>query len=196
LQSNERAVWRQTLADSKVRREQLRTFVLSGLADTIGLESRKEQAGSAYEQAQLEIARKMIAARDQLGSNGPVVFLTQSLGCQVLSNYLFDAQQPAPGVRAGIWRDIQTHAMDIAGHPLSVEEVAFLRGQTIHCWVTTGCSIPAFVAADTCMRIRPIRPPAAAGSTSTTPTTSWVGRCGRWATATRPWWTTGRSTWA
>jgi hypothetical protein len=102
----------------------------------------------------------MLAARDQLGANGPVVFLTQSLGCQVLSNYLYDAQLPAGRAAAGIWRDIQAHASEIAGHPLSAEEVAFLRGDTIQYWVTTGCSIPAFVAADTRMRIQPIRPPA------------------------------------
>ena len=161
LQSNERAVWRRTLAGSKVRRENLRTFVLSGLADAIGLESRKEQPGSAYEQAQLEIARRLLAARDQMGANGPVVFLTQSLGCQVLSNYLYDAQLPEGRANAGIWRDIQQHATSIAGHPLAADEIEFLRGSTIHCWITTSCSIPAFVAADPCMRIRPIRPPAA-----------------------------------
>ncbi len=161
LQSNERAVWRHILAGSKVRKESLRTFVLSGLADAIGLETRKERKGSAYEQAQMEIARKLLAARDRLGRNGPVVFITQSLGCQVLSNYLYDAQLPEGGACAGIWRDIDAHALEIAGHPLDAEEVSFLRGDTIQCWLTTGCSIPVFVAADTCMRIQPIRAPAA-----------------------------------
>jgi len=161
LQSNERAVWRRTLAGSKVRKEGLRTFVLSGMADVIGLETRKESRGSAYELAQLEIARKLLAARDQLGANGPVVFVTQSLGCQVLSNYLYDAQRPVGQVAAGIWRDIDVHSQDIAGHALSADEIAFLRGQTVQYWVTTGCSIPAFVAADTRMRIQPIRAPSA-----------------------------------
>ena len=83
------------------------------------------------------------AARDQLGANGPVVFVTQSLGCQVLSNYLYDAQRPVGQVAAGIWRDIDVHSQDIAGHALSADEIAFLRGQTVQYWVTTGCSIPA-----------------------------------------------------
>lgn len=159
LQPNQRAVWNRTRANAKVRGEGLRNFVLSGLSDAVGLESRKERAGSAYELAQLEIARKLLAARDQMGGNGAVVFLTQSLGAHVLSNYLWDAQLPAGRAAAGIWRDIDSHAMDIAGHPLSTEERDFLRGSTLRRWVSTGCNIPIFVAADTQMSIQPIRPP-------------------------------------
>lgn len=159
LQPSEHAVWRKTLQGAKVRGEHLRAFVLFGLADAVGLESRKEVPGSAYEQAQLEIARKLLAARDRLGQDGPVMFLTHSLGCQVLSNYLYDAQQPAGQVAAGIWRNIDAHAMDIAGHPLDEAEKAFLRGGTVRCWITTGCNIPVFVAAHTHLHIKPILPP-------------------------------------
>lgn len=159
LQPNQRAVWNRTRANAKVRWEGLRTFVLSGMSDAVGLEYRKERAGSAYELAQLEIACKLLAARDQMGGNGSVVFLTQSLGAQVLSNYLWDAQLPAGRAAAGIWRDIDAHAMAIAGHPLSDEEKDFLRGSTLRRWVSTGCNIPIFVAADPQMRIQPIRPP-------------------------------------
>lgn len=159
LQPNQRAVWNRTRAGAKVRWEALRSFVLFGLSDAIGLDHRKEQAGSTYELAQLEIARKLIAARDRMGGNGAVVFLTQSLGCQVLSNYLWDAQRPEGRAVAGIWRDIDAHAMAIAGHPLSDDEREFLRGGTVRRWVSTGCNIPVFVAADMHMNIQPIRSP-------------------------------------
>jgi hypothetical protein len=159
LQPNQRAVWNRTRANAKVRWEGLRTFVLSGLSDAVGIECRKERAGSAYELAQLEIARKLLAARDQMGGNGAVVFLTQSLGAHVLSNYLWDAQLPTGRATAGIWQDIDAHAMAIAGHALSNEERDFLRGGTLRRWVSTGCNIPVFVAADMQMSIQPIRPP-------------------------------------
>jgi len=157
LQPSMRAVWQRTLSGSQVRQQEWRTFILFGMADMVGLEARKEVPGSTYEQTQLEIARKLLAARDQLGGNGPVVFLTHSLGCQILSNYLYDAQCPPSRVTAGIWRDIDAHAPEIAGHPLNDDERAFLRGETITCWVSTGCTIPVFVAADNRMRIRPIQ---------------------------------------
>ena len=159
LQPSMRAVWQRTLNGSQVRQQEWRTFILFGLADMLGLDARKELPGSTYEQTQLEIARKLLAARDQLGGNGPVVFLTHSLGCQILSNYLYDAQRAPADVHAGIWRDIDAHAAHIAGHPLNDEERAFLRGETLSCWVTTGCNIPVFVAADHHLRIRPIRAP-------------------------------------
>jgi len=159
LQPSMRAVWQRTLSGSQVRQQEWRTFILFGLADMVGLEARKELPGSTYEQTQLEIARKLLAARDQLGGNGPVVFLTHSLGCQMLSNYLYDAQCAPGQASAGIWRNIDAHALEIAGHPLSDDERAFLRGDTIACWVTTGCNIPVFVAADKHMRIRPIQAP-------------------------------------
>ena len=159
LQPSMRAVWQRTLSGSQVRQQEWRTFLLFGMADMVGLEARKELPGSTYEQTQLEIARKLLAARDQLGGNGPVVFLTHSLGCQILSNYLYDAQRSPDSVTAGIWRDIDAHAPEIAGHQLNDDERAFLRGETIACWVTTGCNIPVFVAADNRMRIRPIQAP-------------------------------------
>ena len=159
LQPSMRAVWQRTLSGSQVRQQEWRAFILFGLADMVGLEARKELPGSTYEQTQLEIARKLLAARDQLGGNEPVVFLTHSLGCQILSNYLYDAQRAAGQVTAGIWRDIDAHAMAIAGHPLNDDERAFLRGETIVCWITTGCNIPVFVAADNRMRVHPIQAP-------------------------------------
>jgi len=77
----------------------------------------------------------------------------------VLSNYLWDAQLPEGRAAAGIWRDIDAHAMAIAGHRLSDDEREFLRGTTVRRWVSTGCNIPVFVAADLHMNIQPIRAP-------------------------------------
>ena len=160
LKPNEREVWRRTDLRSKVHYDELRKFILYGFADALGLENNKEMLGSVYEEAQIQIARAFLAARERLGGDGPVVLLSQSLGCQVLSSYLYDAQKAAAGgTPVGIWRDIGSFAERIAGRPLELAETAFLAGATCQGWITTGCNIPVFVAAHKRMHILPIDAP-------------------------------------
>ena len=74
----------------------------TAIADAAGLENRKEIRGSVYELAQGEIARILLGACTANPAM-PVVFLAHSLGCQVLSSYLYDAQKALAGgqVQAG-----------------------------------------------------------------------------------------------
>jgi hypothetical protein len=172
LQPNQEAVWDRTRAMSSVHYDRLRQFVLFGFGDAAGLENRKEFDGSAYELAQLEIARTLYLARQRCGAtNVPLVLLAHSLGCQVLSSYIYDAQkahkiaigqaQPGADVRAGIWKDdIQRFATAISGKPaLTQDEIDFLRCDSCTALVTTGCNIPVFVASHKNMDVIPIDPP-------------------------------------
>jgi hypothetical protein len=172
LQPNQDLVWNRTRAMSNIHYDNLRQFVLFGFGDAAGLENRKEFDGSSYELAQLEIARALLLARERCGAfNVPLVLLAHSLGCQVLSSYIYDAQKarkiatgaapPGSDVRAGIWKDdIQRFALAISGRPtLSDDEIAFLRCDTCTALLTTGCNIPVFVAAHKNMDIIPIDPP-------------------------------------
>ncbi len=151
LQDNETEVWHKLAG--KLRWDALRQFILFGFADAAGLEHRKELPNSAYLQAQLEIARSLYQVSQQLDNTDKVVVLAHSLGCQVMSCYLWDAAQAAanpenPNVAAGIWRHIQQHAQAIAGKDqLSPEDIQFLQGKRLALLVTTGCNIPIFVAA-------------------------------------------------
>ena len=140
----------------------LRQFLLFGISDAAGLESRRDQPGSAYEDAQLEIARKLYAVRSEMEGDVPVVAIAQSLGGQLLSCYLYDAQKAgAGGSGAGMWRNIDAFAPRITGHatPLTRDEKRFLAGASLAGIVTTGCNIPIFVAAHKKMDIRAIMPP-------------------------------------
>ena len=160
LHDNQRLVWDRTAATGQVRYASLRKFVLYGLGDAAGLENRKEIPGSVYELAQGEIARALLSAHAaQPGM--PVVFIAQSLGGQVLSSYLYDAQKAAAGqaVGAGIWRHIDAWASNALGRSLTASERVFLGGGTCAGLVTTGCNIPIFVAAHKEMHIIPIAPP-------------------------------------
>lgn len=160
LQRNEQTVWERIDAGREVHYAGLRKFLLFGFADAAGLENRKEDPGSVYELAQGEIARNLLAAH-AANPDMPVVFLAHSLGCQVLSSYLYDAQKTIKGghAPAGIWRDIDAWSRAAIGRLLTEREKHFLAGGTCGALVTTGCNIPIFVAAHKDMHIKPIAPP-------------------------------------
>lgn len=158
LQENEATLWNRVDEQSKVHYDDLRKFVLFGFGDAAGLESRKSEAGSLYEQAQQKIARALLNVYAQCGSDCHVIFLTQSLGCQVLSNYIYDGQKHRSGgqVDAGIWRDLE-HTRAALGGLTEAAMLPFLRAETCMAWVSTGCNIPIFVAAHKIMNIKPIQ---------------------------------------
>lgn len=162
LHDNQRLVWERSAATGQVRFDALRRFVLYGLGDAAGLENRKEIPGSVYEQAQGEIAATLLSAH-AVRPGMPVVFVAQSLGCQALSSYIYDAQKAAAGrpVGAGIWRNVDAWAGAALGRALTASERAFLGANTCAGLVTTGCNIPIFVAAHKEMHIIPIAPPTA-----------------------------------
>lgn len=160
LQDNQYTVWDRTRQGSAVRYADLRKFVLFGFGDAAGLENRKEIPGSVYELAQGEIARALLSSH-AVRPGMPVVFVAQSLGGQVLSSYIYDAQKAAAGrpVGAGIWRNIDAWAAGALGRSLTASEKTFLAAGTCAALVTTGCNIPVFVAAHKEMHIIPIAPP-------------------------------------
>jgi hypothetical protein len=161
LKPNEREIWRRVEGDKIVRYDQLRKFLLFGFADAAGLENRKEDAGSVYELAQIEIAKTLLDLYNANGADTPVIMLAHSLGCQVLSSYIYDAQKARSGlpVAAGVWRDIDHWARTLRGRALSEAEKHFLACGTALGWITTGCNIPIFVAAHKEMTIIPIAAP-------------------------------------
>lgn len=160
LQDNQNEVWRRMQGRAPLRYADLRKFVLYGFGDAAGLENRKEIPGSVYEEAQGEIAKALLSAH-AARPGMPVVFVAQSLGCQVLSSYIYDAQKAMAGrpVGAGIWRNIDAWAEAHFTRPLTASEKTFLSAGTCAGMVTTGCNIPIFVAAHKEMHIIPIAAP-------------------------------------
>uniref|UniRef100_UPI0040486E2D hypothetical protein n=1 Tax=Rheinheimera sp. TaxID=1869214 RepID=UPI0040486E2D len=160
LHYNEQRVW-QALGH-RLRWNKLRRFMLFGFADAAALEHRKEQPHSLYHYSQLKIARALYLAKQQLNETGKLVLLAHSLGCHVLSCYLWDAQQAKAGLKpaAGIWRDIRRYQAGISGDvALTDDDIAFLRGDRLSTLITTGCNIPIFVAAHAQEQIIPFNKP-------------------------------------
>lgn len=114
----------------------LRTFVLYGFSDAAGLEHRANEEGSPYMETQQKIWDALEGAYQLIGRSVPVVIVAQSLGGQVISNYLWDAQ--ARSASRGVWRR----------PPSGMERdlKRFLKLKTLSHLYTTGCNIPIFVA--------------------------------------------------
>jgi hypothetical protein len=128
--------------------KELRKFLLFGFSDAASLESSRSEPQGVYVQAQLQILETLRRAYADLGGAGKVAIVAQSLGGQVLSNYIWDAQHPG---RCGIWRDIHQYVN------VDAAELAFLKLETLHRLFTSGCNIPIFVAGH--HPIMPIAPP-------------------------------------
>lgn len=153
LQANEKSAWDSISKSAVVDFTRLRKFLLFGFGDAAGLEYGKEETGSAYELAQGEIAATMLAAyRENANPYLKVVFLSHSLGCHVLSSYIYDAQKAAKVAfggkppKAGIWTDIDGWAAS-RGTTLTAGEKTFIGAGSCMAWISTGCNIPIFVAA-------------------------------------------------
>lgn len=160
LKPNQELVWQRVDAATKLHYDDLRRFLLFGFGDAAGLENHKEQDGSAYEQAQAAIALQLLDVFKH-SPDAAVVFLAQSLGGQVLSNYMYEAQKAASGgaVAAGIWKNVDAWSLRALGRRLLEAEKRFLGGATCTAFLTTGCNIPIFVAVHKEMDIKPIARP-------------------------------------
>lgn len=133
IQRNQERVWSDMQA-GRVAWKKLRRFMLYAFSDAASLEHHSDDPASAYVLAQARIRDTLTRLLDRgLDPATPVALLPHSLGCQVLSNYIWDAQR-----NQGIWK----HA------PLArpAAELNFLRFGTLRLIVSAGCNIPLFVA--------------------------------------------------
>lgn len=119
----------------------LRKFLLYGFSDAASLEHKKSDPKSAYHLTQKVIQEELDRVFFKAGEKAvPVVIIAQSLGCQVISNYIWDATpgKPSPPPH-GIWAQP-------GGNKSGSEKDIFRRLRTLARLYTTGCNIPIFVA--------------------------------------------------
>ena len=130
-----------------------RRLVLFGFSDALGLERNPPINGKPpYEQVQEKIRKVLEKAFNTLklqkAEDLPVVIIAQSLGCYIISNYIWDAQreaqqtpQPKP-----LPNSVQNGEFD-----------SFCRLKSLKTLITTGCNIPIFVAGYPQDKIKPIK---------------------------------------
>jgi hypothetical protein len=120
--------------DNKLHSDAIRKFFLYGFGDAGSLEYSSRNNPSRYLSVQAEIQRAIDAAYDGLGRDPgkPLVIIAHSLGCQVISNYLWDAKSDRY-----IFENADTSDPDKA---------AFRKLNNLENLVTTGCNIPLFIS--------------------------------------------------
>lgn len=127
FQGQQDAVWTRTRRH-KIDQVKLRKFFLFYFGDATATELRPDQEGSVYQRVMRRVLGHLDALRERLDDEGtPLIIVAHSLGCQVISNYIWDAQK---GI--GIWRDS--------------EPTEFQKCGTARYLVTSGCNIPLFVS--------------------------------------------------
>ena len=72
----------------------VRQFLLYSFSDPATYAHRYREPGSIYERVHAEIATKLQELCDALDPEGRIVVVAHSLGAYVLSNYVWDAQEP------------------------------------------------------------------------------------------------------
>ena len=133
FQDNQKRVWDDMQA-FPLDNPLMRKFMLYSFGDAGSLEHSYHHEKTTYLDVQRCIRSALDDAYVGLGRQAkPVVVIAQSLGCQVLSNYLWDAQH-----NKGIFAE--------PGDAISAEQDSFRRLETCKYLITTGCNIPLFVA--------------------------------------------------
>ena len=133
LQGPQDELWAAMLAEgaNELDARKTREFFLFGFGDGGSLEYSAQKDPRRYIAVQKKIQEELLsafAAMDYIAEK-PVVIIAQSLGCQVISNYLWDAQYGR-------------HIFAGAG---SAPRADFLKLKSLRNLITTGCNIPLFV---------------------------------------------------
>ena len=132
LQGNQSKIW-QEMNEYVLESTRLRRLMLFGFSDAGTLEYSAHHGQEEYIAVQQRIydsfARSFAAGGNTMI---PVIVIAQSLGCQVMSNYIWDSQH-----KKGLFKT--------TGNGQSNAD-KFTRLATCRHFVTTGCNIPMFVA--------------------------------------------------
>ena len=136
FQGNQNALWQRLDRRHRLDWRKTRQLFLYGFSDAAGYEHKADKCCSHYEKVQEKIRDKLHCLYDSFG-NWPIVLVAQSLGGHVISNYIWDAQQPK-GASRGVWKS--------TADPKDAEKDSFLRLHSLCRLYTTGCNIPIFLA--------------------------------------------------
>lgn len=138
LEPKQKDLWRRLSHNSELGFVTLRQFVINVLGDAIAYQRVPGQGReNVYDSTHRVIHQSVKTLRQQIGGDKPLVILAHSLGCYMISNYIWDRQK----------------GLGESAYAAS----AFERMETVAGMVTFGCSIPLFMLAYT--RIEPIALP-------------------------------------
>lgn len=152
VQGQENKVWNSMLSNGGldsgwIRRKTwgwCREKIISHLADVTAFTMYNTSAGNnLYNDVQNKIYESVKDVYDNHG-NIPIVILSHSLGSQILSSYIWDAQNYLCKNTDDNKQPTNPNSFWNKHRP--VENDAFLCLQSLKDWFTTGCNIPVFVS--------------------------------------------------
>jgi len=136
FQGNENALWGAMAGEpaNDLDSTLLRKLFLFGFADAAAFERSAHAEPATYRAVQRLIHDALVTGFRRCGNlpSTPVIVIAQSLGGQVISSYLWDAQQGKHW-----FSDLPASTPD---------QDAFVRLRSLRHLVTTGCNIPIFTA--------------------------------------------------
>ncbi|CAA0085264.1 Uncharacterised protein [BD1-7 clade bacterium] len=136
LQKPQNKLWQDMISapGNNMDFQKLRRFFLHSFGDAGSLEYSARHNQDKYLATQQTIQTALLNALNDLGNDPskPVVIIAHSLGCQVICNYLWDAQH-------------NRHIFD-AAPSRSAQQNQFLRLHSLAGLITIGCNIPLFVS--------------------------------------------------
>lgn len=132
LQGNQEEYWEEIDDEYSLRWDFLRKFMLFSFSDAASIEHSLRNDMELYLDVHQKIATAFDNSFDELEEVKSVIVIAQSLGCEQISNYIWDAMH---GKRL----------FEIPG-PGTPEQQNFRKLSTCRKFVTTGCNIPIFRA--------------------------------------------------
>jgi hypothetical protein len=134
LQNNQEDYWNNIDDKYQLKWDFLRKFMLYSFSDAASIEHSLHKDMTLYLSIHQKIASAFDNALEQLGDiNKPVIIIAHSLGCEQISNYIWDASH-------------EQRFFDPENEIGTEEQKYFRRLNTCKMLVTTGCNIPIFKA--------------------------------------------------
>jgi hypothetical protein len=123
MKPKEEALWEKI--NNNLQWVTARKFCVNAVADAMAYQETNNIHGGSYDQIHDYIRNKLIELRAMLGEDKPLVMISHSLGCHILSNYIWD-------------REYGYYKEEYGGDN-------FLEMKTLIGFITYGCNIPLFV---------------------------------------------------
>ncbi|NND64583.1 MAG: hypothetical protein HKM24_01345 [Gammaproteobacteria bacterium] len=150
LQTNQNRMFTDMRDKGNIDWLRLRKFTLFGLSDAASMDYRRYEKNSIYQQIQQSFIDALDSGFSDVDEKpASVITIAHSLGGQVASNFIWDAQRTR--VKYGVFRNDLPRVIG----KRSVHD-QFLRLKTMTHFFTSGCNIPLFIAGLPKRSIKPI----------------------------------------
>jgi hypothetical protein len=82
-------------SDYKIRARKLREFIINLVSDIVAYVGEPNKKSTAYEQTHALIYSSVKTIENEVEPGAPIILLASSLGTEIISNYIWDRQNPA-----------------------------------------------------------------------------------------------------